>query len=105
MEYRLGVKDRIVLLGILPAEGNLTTIKIVRELREALSFSEAEHADLQMTQDGDRLTWREPETPRPVEIGAKGQEIIRSALEKLDQEKKLKEDHLGLCELFEYEGD
>ena len=107
MEYKLGVKDRLVLLGILPAEGNLVMIRIVRELREGLSFSEAEHKDLQMTElEGGRLRWEEGAVPeREFEIGAKGQETIRKALEKLDKDEKLAADHLALCDLFEYTGD
>ena len=105
MEYRLRIKERLVLLGILPETGNLLTIRIVRELREALSFSEAEYEDVQMQRDGEQIRWQEPENPRPIEIGAKGQEIIREALAKLDKDEKLTADHLSLCELFEYEGD
>ena len=56
MEYALSVKDRLMLLGILPAESNLTTIRIVRELREGLSFSEGEHKDLQMVQKDSQVT-------------------------------------------------
>ena len=105
MEYKLGVKDRLVLLGILPPEGNLATIRIVRELREALSFSETEHADLQMVQEDGQIRWEEGAVPdRPIEIGAKGQEIVRDALAKLDKDEKLTADHLALCDTFEYEG-
>ena len=103
MKYDMGVKERVVLLGVLPAEGRLTTIRIVRELREALSFSEAEHKDLQMKQDGDRLTWTQNAPPRAIEIGAKGQEIIRAALGKLDADEQLTADHIVICDLFEYE--
>ena len=105
MEYDMGVGDRLVLLGILPPEGNLATIRIVRKLREALSFDEAEHADAQIVQDGDMLRWNKDAPARAIEIGAKGQEIIRSALGKLDKEEKLAEDHISLCDLFEYVSD
>ena len=103
MEYTLSVKARLVLLGILPPEGNLTTIRIVRELREGLSFSEGEHKDLQMVQEGQQLRWEEGAVPDKVlDIGAKGQEVIREAIKKLDDDKKLVPDHLELVDLFEY---
>ena len=105
MEYTLSVKARLVLLGILPPEGNLTTIRIVRELREGLSFSEGEHKDLQMVQDGQQLRWEEGAVPDKVlDIGPKAQEVIREAIKKLDDDKKLVPDHLELVDLFEYEG-
>jgi len=37
---KMAVKDRILLMGMLPAAGNIQTLKMLRELREALSFSE-----------------------------------------------------------------
>ena len=105
MEYTLSVKARLMLLGILPPEGNLTTIRIVRELREGLSFSEGEHKDLQMVQDGQQLQWQEGAVPDKVlDIGPKAQEVIREAIKKLDDDKKLVPDHLELVDLFEYEG-
>jgi len=105
MEYKLTVRDRLVLLSILPAEGNLTTIRILRELRENLSFSEAEHADLQITQTDGQLRWKEGAVPaRAIDIGPKATEQVREALGKLDKEKKLTADHLDLCDLFEFEG-
>ena len=41
---RLTIHERFALLQVLPKAGNLATIKIVRELREVLSFDEREHA-------------------------------------------------------------
>jgi len=106
MQYTLSVKGRLMLLGILPAEGDLTTIRIVRELREALSFSEGEHADLQMQQQDGRIMWQEGAVPdKSIDVGPKAAEVIRTALGKLDKDQKLTADHLELVDLFEYEGE
>ena len=106
MEYTLSVKERLVLVAILPPEGDLTTIRIVRELREGLSFSEAEHKDLQMTQVDNQVRWEEGAVPnKKLDIGPKAAEVIRKAIKKLDDEKKLTPDHLELVDLFEYEGE
>ncbi len=53
----LSVLDRLLLLGLLPAEGDITTLRIIRTLREELSFTEQEHADLHLKQDEGRVTW------------------------------------------------
>lgn len=42
MKANLTIADRFAILGILPAEGNFATAKLVRELREQLSLTEAE---------------------------------------------------------------
>uniref|UniRef100_A0A6M3KFQ2 Uncharacterized protein n=1 Tax=viral metagenome TaxID=1070528 RepID=A0A6M3KFQ2_9ZZZZ len=39
---KLNIMERVKLLETLPAEGDLLTLKILRKLRESLSFSEAE---------------------------------------------------------------
>lgn len=51
----------MLLLQLLPVSGNLTTIRIVRELRESLSFNEDEHEVLRFqTLPGDRVKWCTP---------------------------------------------
>ena len=106
MEYKIGAKERLVLGGILPPEGNLATLRIVRELREALSFSEVEHGDLNLRDnpDGPGMIW-DPIPDKTIEIGAKGQGLVREALKKLDTEATMTADHLDLCDMFEYEGE
>ena len=43
---KLTVPERLILVNILPAESDYTTLKLVRKLRESLSFSEEEHKQL-----------------------------------------------------------
>jgi len=43
---KLTIPERLVLVTILPAEGDYTTLKLVRKLRESLSFTEEEHKQL-----------------------------------------------------------
>ena len=108
MEYELGIRDRLVLLAILPAESGLATIRIINDMRLALAPTEAEFGDLQMEQIDTNLRWNveaeEAAGPRSFEIGAKGQEIVRAALKKLDDDKKLTTDHIEICDIFEYTG-
>ena len=99
----LNVLERITVLGILPAEGSFATLKIVRDLKGALSFSEDELKDLELkeiTETG-QITWKqEVDKPKEVEIGEKATDIIVEALEKLDKEKKLTEQYMTVYEKF-----
>jgi len=94
--------DRLILLNILPKEGNYTDIKIVRKLREELSFDEAEQAALQLTLgEGGAVKWKpEADLPKEIEIGPRAKVIIEDLLKKLDKEGKIKEEHLSLYEKF-----
>jgi len=88
---KLGIAERINVLNILPVEGNIITLRVVNELRGALSFSEKEIADAGIKQDTDgRITWDHTAgVGKDVKIGDTAKDIIKTALKKLDDEKKL----------------
>ena len=98
---KLGVFERLILLNILPKEGDFMTLKIVRTMRENLSFSEEEHKALDFKQDELNIKWKqEGETDRDINFGEKATDIIVDALKKLNEEKKLTDQHVSLYEKF-----
>jgi len=98
---KLTVLERFTLLGVLPAEGNFVTLKIVRKLREALAFTEKEIKDLEMMVEGERTKWNPAkDVPRDVEIGEMATDMIVKALKKLDDTNKLTEQHMSVYEKF-----
>jgi len=99
----LSIEERLHATMILPREGDITTIKIVRELREALSFSEDEHELFDMTfdQTEGKVEWnKEKAIPVDIPLGPKAMSLIVQALEKLDKEGKLSEPHISLWDKF-----
>lgn len=98
------VEERLAMLNLLPPEGNLLTMKIVHDLRQALAFSDEELEALNFQQSDGRLSWQNTVEPKEVEAGIKARGVVYDELEKLDKEKKLREAHLTLCEKFEYAG-
>ena len=56
---QLSVAERLLLLNVLPKEGDILSLRIVLKLKEELSFSEAEHAALKFHQDGEGIHWDE----------------------------------------------
>lgn len=99
---KLKTYERLILLNILPLQGDFTTLKLLRKLRETLSFSEAEHKALQFKKSEDgRVEWlSEGDIEKDIIIGEKTTDIIVETLKKLDKEKKLKDEHFGLFEKF-----
>lgn len=98
----LDVMERFALLALLPQQGDFTTLKIVRETREELSFTEEENAilDFQSHDDG-RVTWNADADPhREFRFGQKAARIIQDALEKADKQSKLTLQQLPLYEKF-----
>ena len=98
----LNTLERLLLLNILPKEGDYTTLKIVRKLREGLSWTEAEYAERKFTTAAEGgVTWTLG-NPDAVEIpmGEKAVDIVVVALKKLNDEKKLSEQTFSLYEKF-----
>ena len=99
----LAVVERLVLLNILPKEGDFTTIKLMRKLRESLSFDEDELKIVQFVQDGDQVTWNVAGAAsilKQCQIGEKMADTIHDTLKKLNDEKKLTEQHFSVYEKF-----
>ena len=98
----LGVFERLILLNILPREGDFTTLKIVRKMREGLSFTEEEHKALEFKQEDEgRIRWKqEADKLKEISIGEKATDIIVEVLKKLNDTKKLQDQHYSLYEKF-----
>jgi hypothetical protein len=102
----LFASERLALLSVLPKEGDFTTLKIVRQLREDLSFSEEEHKalDIQIEAMGDgRSNVRfkpENDVAKDIPIGEKATDLIVATLKKLDSDKKLSDIHFSVYERF-----
>ncbi len=92
--------ERFGLLGILPKEGNVLTMKLVQGLSDLLGFDAAEQKVIGFKQDADRFSWDPKAKPQDLDIGELARDIIRDVLKKLDDEKKITVDLLPLFEKF-----
>lgn len=103
MKIKLSVYERLVLLNVLPKEGNFITLKITRQLREGLSFNEKDIKELKLTIDPVKgnATWDAEKDPnKEMDIGREAKKIIVETLEKLDKDEKLTQEHFSLYEKF-----
>lgn len=96
----LTVKERLVLLQTLPPTGNLTELRIIRELKESLSFSEEEHEQFGIVYDGERVAWQDTAATKEIEIGDVARGIIVRRLKELNRQGQLAEDHLDIIDKF-----
>lgn len=97
----LNILERLILLQILPKEGNFVTLNIVRDLQSSLSPNEEEIKEFEIKQVKEQITWNEKAIiPKEIKIGEKATDIIVEALEKLDKENKLNVQHMSIYEKF-----
>ena len=97
----LSVLERLVILKVLPKEGNYATLKILTNLRLSLSFTEEEIATWEIVSDPStgQTSWRENGVAE-IPIGEKATDIIVAAFQKLDREKKLSLEDMDAYEKF-----
>ena len=124
------VFERLILLNVLPATGDILTIRAISELRSGLAFTDQEHETLQFKRvyecslcgeraevpamelkaprccdspmaDSGKVEWiQDAEQEKEIEISDAGRTVIKSTLEQLGNEKKLTEQHLSLYDKF-----
>jgi hypothetical protein len=98
---KLRVADRLILLNILPQEGDITTLRILRDLKGRLSFSEDELAALEIKSiDGGTFWKQDADKEVEIEIGQKANGLICDAFRILNEQKKLRADFLPVYERF-----
>ena len=99
--YTLSVIDRVILLNILPKEGNMITLLALKGLKESLVFSEFENKALDVRMEGENLFWNKgAEQVKDVEIGGALLAIIVDTFTKMDAEGKLNETMIDVYQQF-----
>jgi predicted ATPase with chaperone activity len=97
----LDVIERLTVLTILPKEGSYADLKILNQLKLALSFSEQEVKDWGVRSDTElNQTFWEVSGVAEIPIGEKATDIITDSLKKLNKEKKLMENAFSIYEKF-----
>ncbi len=106
---KLSVIERVMLSNVLPTEGTFANLRLLRVVKEEISFNEEENKLLNFRQEGTQLMWdskivdgKQVETfpERDFRIGDVVTKLIREALEQLNSEAKLTEQHFSVYEKF-----
>jgi len=101
MKYNLTVVDRVILLNVLPKEGNMITLLSLRDLKAELVFSEEENDKLGVKMEDGNLMWnKDAEQEKAVEINGTMTKIIVEALLDMDKQGKLNEAMIDTCQKF-----
>ncbi len=99
----LTIIERLALLPILPGEGSFITLKLLRQFKEELSFSEQEHKTLNLRVEDGLTRWnikKQEDGIKEIKIGEVMKNIVKDTLQKLDKQEKLQEIHMSLYEKF-----
>lgn len=98
---QLSVLDRVLLLNILPDKGDVTTLRIIRDLQAALGFGEEESAELGLRNSDGGVVWDNTKAKvHDIPIGPRAHVIISEALGGLEKRKQLSLQYLDLYDRF-----
>ena len=110
MQVSLTVSERIALgSSVLPSESNFITLKLVRDLKKHIGFTEQELAtfnlkDEMLPSGQTRFTWdRTKETEAVFEFSDKAVEVIKRGLTAIADKEQANDQHLTLWEKFSKE--
>ena len=106
-KLKLGLFNRLVALALLPAEGSYATLKIVREMQMELAPSEEENRAAGLIDDlltggvtvDPEKGWDKVED-KEIVFGDIAKGLIITALERLNAEEKLTQQHFDLYRWF-----
>lgn len=98
---RLAVKERLMLLDVLPTEGDVTTLLVVREAQEALGFDAEEFSTLEFRNEAGRMFWNEQKAEdKEIDLTDAARDIIVQQLRSMNDRRVLNLDLLPLYQRF-----
>lgn len=101
MNFTLDTKERLVLLAVLPLQGELTTMRTVRDIRQLLEFNESEQSALKFEQSSEGTKWNaSAEVKRDFDITPLMSRLILDSFSKLDKEGKIELVHIAVYDRF-----
>ena len=104
MKVRLTVRQRIDLQGVLPQKSTFIMMKMLRKVREALSFTDVEHQSIKLKQNEDgSVQWngiKAKEIVKEVDFPNTICDLIKKAFKALDEKGEVTDAHVELFEMF-----
>jgi hypothetical protein len=101
MEKKLNVGERLIILQILPKEGNFATLRLLRDLSAKIGLSAEELEEFEVKQEETKILWNTKGIEeRPIELKTKEIELISKELKKMDKDRKLDFQHFSIFEKF-----
>ena len=100
---KLTINNRILILNLLPKQGDITMLKQLRTMKEDLSFTDKEKEDWKLDFDAmnGMVRWDEKKVKDTyIEVSERMQKLIATELKKLNKAHKLEDPHLDLWDKF-----
>lgn len=87
---KLNIKNRLILLQILPIQGSLSEMVEIMDLAKLVKLSDEEKELIAYTEDNGNITWDSDNDPnKDIPLNSDKIKILKDIINKLDSEKKI----------------
>lgn len=101
VEKALTIKDRFALIGILPKQGDIISMMMVRDIETKMVMSPAEKEKHNFRKrPGGGWEWDLPQKRKKFTFSIAEMEVVRSQIGDLDRQKEISADILDFCILM-----
>lgn len=98
---KLDVKNRLLLIGMLPQQGNLSEMVDIYDLVRDLKLSDEEKGAISYIENGNYVKWNFEKDPnKDIKINSSQMKIIKKTIEKLDKENKINLEMVPLIQII-----
>lgn len=98
MTINLNVRDRLVIISILPQNGSLEEMVEILEIVKKIKFSEEEKQDIKYIQNENKIEWDlDKDLGRDFEFSIDQIKILKDCVKELDKNKKIDLNLLDTC--------
>ena len=87
---KLNIKNRLILLQILPSQGSLSEMVEIMDLAKLVKLSDEEKELIAYTENNGNITWNSDKDPnKDIPLNSDKIKILKEVINKLDSEKKI----------------
>ena len=98
---KLDIKNRLLLISILPQQGTLTEMVEIYDLVRELKLSDEEKGEVAYVENGNYIKWDyEKDLNKDIQINNTQLDIIKKAINKLDKEGKINLEMIPLINII-----
>lgn len=94
---KLNIKERLMMLELLPEKGALLTMTNKRNIIKKIDFTSKEIETFEIKQDEKGIHWKNEAKPKEVEFNSEEIKLLKEAVDKLDSEGAITDTLFDLC--------
>lgn len=94
---KLNIKERLMMLELLPEKGALLTMTNKRNIIKKVDFSSEEIETFEIKQTEKGITWKNEEKPKDVDFNSEELKLLKDSVDELDKNNAITDYLFDLC--------